>query len=41
MNYEDDGRSFTVLFTIALAGVHGGFWLGVGLAVGRLLWGMP
>lgn len=41
MSYETDDRSFTVFFTIALAVVHGGFWLGVGLAVGRLLWGMP
>lgn len=40
MSYDDD-KSFTVMFTILLAVVHGGFWLGVGVGVGRLLWGMP
>lgn len=40
MSYDDD-KSFTVLFTILLAVVHGGFWLIVGLTIGRLLWGMP
>ncbi|CAB4199662.1 hypothetical protein UFOVP1356_2 [uncultured Caudovirales phage] len=41
MSYETDDRYFNVMFTIMLAIVHGGFWLGVGLAAGRLLWGMP
>lgn len=31
----------TVVFVGVLALVHGLFWLGVGLAAGRLLWGMP
>ena len=39
MNYENEDKHFTVMFTIALAVVHGGFWLAVGLAFGRLLWG--
>lgn len=30
-----------VLLIALLAAVHGGFWLGVGLAAGRLLWGAP
>lgn len=41
MSYKNDDRCFNVIFTIVLAVVHGGFWLGVGLAVGRLLWGVP
>ena len=41
MSYDNEDRSFNVMFTIMLAVVHGGFWLGVGLVVGRLLWGMP
>lgn len=40
MNHETDDKAFTVLFTIALAVIHGGFWLGVGLAFGKLLWGI-
>lgn len=36
-----DDKSLDVIFISLLAMVHGGFWLIVGLAVGRLLWGMP
>lgn len=36
---EEDEKRAHVVGVALLAMVHGGFWLGIGLAVGRLLWG--
>lgn len=38
---DPDDKSLHVIFISVLALLHGGFWLIVGLAFGRLLWGMP
>lgn len=38
---DREDKSMDVIMISVLAFVHGGFWLGVGLTVGRLLWGMP
>ena len=40
MSHEED-NSLDVIVITFLAVVHGGFWLGVGLVVGQLLWGTP
>lgn len=37
---QNEDRSMNVIMISFMAIIHGGFWLGVGLAVGKLLWGI-
>lgn len=36
---ENDDRRLNVITLSLMAIVHGGFWMGAGVMIGRILWG--